>query len=186
MLNLKLNKNSQKGGFTLKVASIRVDWGQDGFEEDISLEVVLSGCKRGIEGRGCEDCHNAHLWSFSVGEDFNEDFIRKHLERFKYDALIITGGEPLDQPFEELLPLVILGHQWCKKVILYTGYSLDEVKEKLFNNSKLQYIFKFINFIKIGTYDKNLPPKGKLASSNQAMYKVSNESGEFEFGEIPF
>jgi len=158
------------GGDIMKIAHVRVDWGQDCFNKDWGLEVVVSGCRR----RCCTGCHSPHLWNFNVGEDWGEPLrsrILNLLQTRKHKAFIVLGGEPLDQAPADLFDLLSTVRPYVEYIILWTGYSKQHV-ENLCGKEEWQQVFNLLDYIKVGEYRKDLPKKGKLASSNQAVYKV--------------
>lgn len=132
------------------------------------IEVFLTGCSI-----RCLGCHNQELWD-ELGTEKNAKEILNDLLIYKPVAkrVLIMGGEPLDQyqfdsttnnnELEELC-FNLIKHGF--EVILYTGYSFDEVLEKAPN------ILNCISAIKCGRFIKEeLSPDGEFASSNQKLY----------------
>ena len=74
--------------------------------DGVAYEIYLSGC-HGY----CEGCHSPHTHDFSTGLDLNDRLTMSNLMgdiKFRYDKgevdnIVIIGGEPLDQPENELL-----------------------------------------------------------------------------------
>ena len=79
------------------------------------------------------------------------------------NGVTILGGEPFDQ-YEELLTLVKQIRRTDLSIILYTGYSKNELKDK--NKTE---ILNFIDIIITDRYDKNYRTEngGLIGSSNQ-------------------
>ena len=134
-----------------------------------ALELFLSGCKANPH---CTNCHNPELWSYAIGEVYDEKYktqlINKILDSPNLIQRIwIVGGEPLDQDHQELYTLCQDMKNTGTELWLFTRYDLDEVPED----------FKFIcDYIKCGRY---LPDQCgiheeyevNLASDNQHIYK---------------
>jgi len=79
------------------------------------------------------------------------------------------GGEPLDQPLEELYDMLKNLNTLNKKIWLFTRFELNEVPE---------CIKEQCDYIKTGRYNEKLKTNNyikygvKLATSNQQIYKV--------------
>jgi len=128
-----------------------------------------AGCRFVIWTQGCsircKDCWNKEMWSFKTK---NEISIKKLFEKIinektYIEGITILGGEPFDQ-YEELLTLVKQIRETDLSIILYTGYSLIELKNK--NNTE---ILNLIDIIITDRYDKNYRTEngGLIGSSNQ-------------------
>lgn len=69
-----------------------------------ALEVYFAGCK----GPHCHNCHNPESWSFEQGEiltpnELSNRLLLKLIESGDLiDKIMLFGGEPLDQPHDEL------------------------------------------------------------------------------------
>lgn len=123
----------------MKVFGTRLDFGQDCFTGDIGYEVVFAGCKKALDGNPCKNCHSPHLWSFDENKkELTIDKVRRDLQTFPCDAFIILGGEPLDQNPFVLFELLIVGKQWTKYSILWSGYEEDYVKDLFFFFNSLE------------------------------------------------
>ena len=80
------------------------------------------------------------------------------------DTVVLLGGEPLEQQFDDLNLLLNKLHTYGYKIWLYTGWEYRNVPD---------WAKTYCYCIKTGAYDPvNYPPKegSKLASSNQAYY----------------
>lgn len=164
----------------------------DGFEGQVALRLVFSGCRKGAAGTPCQGCHNPELWQFKdEGLSVPEGEFVRTLEYWKnhdirFDCISLVGGEPLDQRPEELLHTMDLVRAVFGDipVITYTGYTEEEVKaQKLDGHPGITEA----SYVKFGPYIEGLGPKGKLASSNQRMTKaVKSPEGIRTFTEIEF
>jgi len=138
--------------------------------ETNSFEIYLSGCNGAPK---CQGCHNAELWDFDVGAEYNEKMVTRIKNKlFRFSKLInkifILGGEPLDQNIEELESLLNALSETKKEIFLFTRYNLNKIPEN---------IKQYCDYIKCGKYIKNLETQDniqysiKLATSNQKIYK---------------
>ena len=106
-----------------KCAGIINDSFVDG--EGIRLAVFVQGCSH-----HCLGCHNPKTWDYDGGYMSNTDFVIKEYKRNPLlDGITITGGEP----FEQIDASYILAkaiHSLNGNVWVYTGYTLEELKNK--------------------------------------------------------
>ncbi|MDA3854669.1 MAG: 4Fe-4S cluster-binding domain-containing protein [Candidatus Woesearchaeota archaeon] len=136
----------------------------------ISLNIYLSGCKG-----YCEGCHSDHTWDFNSGSELILCDLIDHLytvKDFTFDHICILGGEPLDQPVFDLINLCKALKETfeSKPLWLYTHFELDEISENLLECG-------YVDFIKTGKYEKDLPEAEEqygvfLASNNQVIHKL--------------
>jgi len=129
--------------------------------DGIAVELYLAGCNRKPK---CDGCHNPEMWSFEYGETLKIgtvlDIIRCKYK--KADNIVIMGGEPLHQS-NLLLLLENIKNSFPDKLLwLYTSYELGEVP--------IDYCY-YTDYLKTGRYDKSKRVKGRLASSNQKIWK---------------
>ena len=123
----------------------------------------VSGCEH-----HCKNCHNKFSWDKNIGQLFTDDTLNNIKEYLKNDyvsGITFSGGDPL-APFNILEVTNIVkeikkefGN--TKTVWLYTGYTLEEIKDK--------EILKYIDVLVDGRYvdelrDLSLPFRG---SKNQ-------------------
>lgn len=91
------------------------------------LGIWLVGCHR-----QCPECSNPELWEEKSYYEVNlQDFIKMIvpiLSQRHVDGIIITGGEPFNQ-VEELVVLLKVLEKYTDDIMVYTGYTLDELKE---------------------------------------------------------
>lgn len=134
----------------------------------LSFNIYLSGC-RGY----CEGCHSDHTWDFNSGSELIvcdlTDYMHT-LRGFTFDHICILGGEPLDQPTEELVHLLSeLEIEFPEKSLwLYTHFEKEEVPEDILN---------CLDYIKTGKFIPNVEPAPEqygvcLASYNQKIHKL--------------
>ena len=143
-----------------------------------SFEIYTAGCKGNPH---CVGCYSPETWDFNQGNDFSEEYFNsKILPKIKeFDVLIdnimIFGGEPLDNSEEDLYFLLEKLADFDKPIWIFTHYSIDDAK------TKLGSAIKFVDYLKCGAYipdlvvDNNIQFGIKLATSNQQIYKISNQ-----------
>ena len=135
------------------------------------FEIYVAGCSAIPH---CTNCHNPETWDFNQGDFFDDKYFKEKIEIkiIEFDSMIrnimIFGGEPLDQPIEELIYLLSKLYK-CKKTIwLFTRNEIENVPDK---------IKEYCNYIKCGSYvpelttENNIQYGIKLATSNQYIYK---------------
>lgn len=81
--------------------------------------------------RQCFNCASPELQPFDLSKQVSVDELYKtiiqNIDISKLDGITITGGEPLQQPIEELLHLLELLNTITSDIILYTGYEYSEI-----------------------------------------------------------
>lgn len=100
----------------------------------VRVSLFVSGCNH-----HCKGCFNSEAWDFDHGEDYTIDTrnnILKMLEPDYINGLSLLGGEPLD-PLNvlEVYELVCeFRHKFknSKDIWLYTGYTWEELKGRLY------------------------------------------------------
>lgn len=136
-----------------------------------SLDIYLSGC---IGNPHCEGCHNPELWSFDIGDIYDERYFMKIKNKVKdfdnlIDNIMIFGGEPLDQENNELRDLIFDLGILHKKIWIFTHYDIEVIP---------QFVKIGCDYIKTGRYipelkcEDNIQYGIKLATSNQKIYKT--------------
>jgi anaerobic ribonucleoside-triphosphate reductase activating protein len=135
-----------------------------------SLDIYVAGCKGQPH---CKNCHNPESWCFDNGKPYIP-FFHKHIKNklIEFDIAIenimVFGGEPLDQTYEDILTLLMRLSDYNKSIWLFTRYELNEVPEE---------IKGICDYIKCGRYREDLKCENnisygiKLATSNQKVFK---------------
>lgn len=135
----------------------------------------------------CPGCHNPQTWDFNGGIDAEEDSLIEHiLESLNANGvqrnLSILGGEPLCEEnvdFIELLTYWVRVHYPNIKIYLWTGYTLEQLRERALTNPLINNILERVDMLAAGPFilaerDITLPFVG---SKNQRVYWKSK--GEF-------
>ena len=94
-----------------------------------AFEIYVAGCAGNPH---CTGCYNKETWDFNNGEPYNEEFKTKVAEKVKdYDRLIdnimIFGGEPLDQPKDDIVDLLTFLGTLNKKIWVFSRYDYIEI-----------------------------------------------------------
>ncbi len=136
----------------------------------------ISGCTH-----HCKGCHNKETWNFSSGKEFTSETKDKLFNILKLPyikGLTLTGGDPLDS-FDDVLTLVIdiKSSFKDKDIWLYTGYSLEDIK-----NSNKSDILSYVDFIVDGEYKESLRDISIAfrGSTNQTIWEKDENNRWFE------
>ena len=111
------------------IARAEIAFGTDTQHTGISYNIFFSGCSKSAK---CEGCHNPSLWQrdedTKIALSIACDSIRQNADMI--DAVVLLGGEPLDQP-EAVIVLSQVARELGKKVWLYTGRAMAEVSDEI-------------------------------------------------------
>ena len=123
--------------------------------------------------KGCSECFNPETWSTNIYKELSPTQIFELIKNFEVDGVTISGGDPLEQEEELLELLMLLSTMRLRKgIILFTGFSRNEIRENPIREKCLSYIDVLID----GRYEKNLKVDFSLrGSSNQEFYFFSNK-----------
>ncbi|MCR5662854.1 MAG: radical SAM protein [bacterium] len=122
----------------------------------------LAGCQR-----ACPGCANPELWSFRESTRISVEKLWSLLEKAcpVPDGYTITGGEPFLQA-EELLQLVELMRSKTEDIIIYSGFT----KEELIASENCRVILDKIAVLIDGPYIKARPRAFLRGSDNQRIH----------------
>ncbi len=115
------------------------------------------------------------LRDFSAGNEVSVDSIIASIEKITDPicGFTISGGEPFEQPKELNLLVSGLSEKYGDDIIIYTGYSLEELKRK--DNEDINSIIEKISVLVDGRYVRELnDEKGLRGSSNQVIHIFKN------------
>ena len=119
-------------------------------------------------------------WSFEPKLQLTSDELMKRvLDDTDAEGVTILGGEPLDQ-FDEVLELCKRVKAIGKTVILFTGYTLDEIK----NVKNYEDILDHIDVLVDGPYlkDQRDFSRPMVGSKNQNFIFLSDKYSMDDFG----
>ncbi|MGI6216804.1 MAG: 4Fe-4S single cluster domain-containing protein [Coriobacteriales bacterium] len=138
----------------------------------------VSGCSK-----HCKGCANPELWDQHDFQQVSlancqEMLLGLHSDRDAH-RLTLTGGDPLEQA-GELLQLLEAIRPAYDDVLLYTGFTLDEVKTAL-SEEQWQSLHSSVDVLIDGPYINDLNDGCALrGSSNQHIYYL-NPAVEMEY-----
>lgn len=117
------------------------------------------GCRATLWVAGCshhcKGCHNKQTWSFKGGRlftDKDKENLFNVLDKEYIKGLTLSGGDPMDS-FDEILGLVkeVKEKFPLKDIWLYTGYTLEEIR----NNNSMSEIIPYIDYLVDGRFEKD-------------------------------
>ena len=130
------------------------------------IGIWLSGCNR-----KCPGCMSPELQTTDGCKDMHMSEVKQMLRKinFNVDGVTISGGEPFLQS-EELKELVeYINENITKDIIIYTGYTLDELYAK--HSMAIDKILSSISVLIDGEYiDELNDGRGLRGSSNQKIH----------------
>ncbi|WP_369715614.1 anaerobic ribonucleoside-triphosphate reductase activating protein [Leptotrichia alba] len=165
-VEVKISKENLKNDFTLRLLMTYKETIVDGVGLRYSL--YFAGCSH-----ACPGCHNEYSWNPKHGNILTyeklEEIAKEINENTLLDGITISGGDPLFNPVEMLKVLKFLKEKTKKNIWLYTGYTLEQVREDELRRKCLEYVDILVDgrFVK-ELYDPNLKFRG---SSNQRIIK---------------
>lgn len=126
--------------------------------------IYLAGCSH-----SCPGCHNPQSWCPTAGRTMTLSEIMAIVEEEDFDVTL-TGGDPLFYP-EKAVKLAKAITDAGYKVWLYTGYTLEEIR----NSEKMSPVLEYVDSLVDGPfkqdeYDSDLLFRG---SKNQRIIKIS-------------
>jgi len=115
------------------------------------LVIWVKGCSK-----KCKGCANPELWSFENSKSYSVDDIFKIIQNIfsqnRIDGVTISGGDPLEQK-EQLLVLLKKLNALTQDILVYTGYTMDELNRLLSQEEMMDlenYIAVLIDVLEIG------------------------------------
>ena len=135
--------------------------------------IWTQGCRK-----GCKNCYNPETWSHYKNNLITIEEIIEEIKISSATGVTISGGDPLEQPMEIFSLLEKISLLDLKDgVIVFTGYTLEEIKK----DQQLEKCLKYIDVLIDGRYiDEKRISSGLAGSSNQEFYfltdKISRDS----------
>lgn len=138
----------------------------------LRISLWFSGCEF-----HCKGCHNQELWNKDNGIDFDMSTVSDLLEMLNdkhIKGLSILGGEPLTDYNRKALYVYLPDiyeflHKRGKDVWLWTGYTIDEIKQ---DEVLRDFLKHNVDVLVTGRYVEELRIDGKyFGSSNQQIWK---------------
>lgn len=104
--------------------------------EGVGISLFVQGCPI-----HCKDCFNQEAWDFNGGKEWTAETQEEFLnlaDKPYITRISILGGEPLaDQNISVVYDLIVAiknKFEDDKKIWLYTGYYIDEIKYKIISD----------------------------------------------------
>ncbi len=160
--NSLLNKN-----VSIRILNIFKETIVDG--PGLRYSIYFSGCSH-----NCEGCHNTKSWNSLNGDLLNTDLLDKIVSDINknnlLDGVTISGGDPLYNPEDMYFILKYLKEHTDKHIMLYTGYTLEEIMQC----SSKSKCLKFIDTLVEGRFIKSLydPTLTFVGSKNQRIINL--------------
>lgn len=137
------------------------------------MVVFLQGCRR-----SCPGCFNPDTHSLENRNLFSPEQVFGRFFKPAVEGLTVSGGEPFEQP-RGLYLLLKEARSRGLSTVVYTGYTLEELKEKEGAEDALQLIDVLID----GPYRDEMKEKTLLArgSSNQRLHFLTDRYALSDF-----
>lgn len=107
---------------TLQVLDIVEGTSVDG--PGLRTAIYFAGCHH-----ACPGCHNPQSWDFCAGRPMTVNSIMEIVAENDFDVTF-SGGDPMYQPLDLLAELADRIHRAGHTVWCYTGFTLEELREK--------------------------------------------------------
>lgn len=137
--------------------------------------IYFQGCSH-----HCDECFAKDTWSFDDRILMSQEEVMKVImEDTSSEGVTLLGGEPLDQ-YNEVLELCKRIHRAGKTIILFTGYTLNEIK----CDGKFVDILKYIDVLIDGPFQKDCRDFSRpmVGSQNQNFIFLSDRYSMDDFG----
>lgn len=137
----------------------------------LRFSIYFAGCRH-----ACPGCHNKESWSPTFGEELTPekmDMLIKKIQSNKYlDGITLSGGDPFYNPAELLSFLKILKSKTQLPILVYTGYTI----EQLLADEALNACLPYIDMVMDGRFEieKRYPIKPFRGSWNQRLLVLEN------------
>jgi anaerobic ribonucleoside-triphosphate reductase activating protein len=130
--------------------------------------IWTQGCRK-----GCKNCYNPETWSHYRNNLILVDEIFESIKNSSATGVTISGGDPFEQP-EELFYLLTKIKQLdlSDGVIVFTGFTIDEIRIREELNKSLDYIDVLIDGLYI---EEKRISSGLAGSSNQEFYFLTDK-----------
>ena len=116
----------------------------------IRFVVFTQGCPH-----NCPGCHNPNTHDPNGGYIADiEDVVKKIRKNKLVQGVTISGGDPFYRP-KEVLNLVKRLKNFNYHVVVYSGYTLEELVEKAKNNDDIKNLLLHIDMLIDGRFEKD-------------------------------
>ena len=130
--------------------------------------IWTQGCRK-----MCKNCYNPETWSHYRNNLIDIDLLVEEIKNSSISGVTISGGDPFEQP-EELFYLLgeIKQLDLSDGVIVFSGYTIDEIRVREELRKSLDYIDVLIDGLYI---DEKRITNGLAGSSNQEFHFLSDK-----------
>jgi anaerobic ribonucleoside-triphosphate reductase activating protein len=130
--------------------------------------IWTQGCRK-----GCKNCYNPETWSHYRNNLIDIDLLVEEIKNSSTSGVTISGGDPFEQP-EELFYLLTKIKQLSLSdgVIVFSGYTIDEIRVREELRKSLDYIDVLIDGLYI---DEKRISSGLAGSSNQEFHFLTDK-----------
>lgn len=149
------------------------------------VKVLGPGKRVGIWVTGCSfncfGCTSPELQDYKAGNEIKPEKLVEEISKIpnQIDGFTISGGEPFDQP-EELCKLVeLLNDKYSKDIIIYSGYTLEELKNK--NSRFINEVLNSIAVLIDGKYVDSLNDDIGLRGSSNQTINIFYDNDKYEY-----
>lgn len=135
------------------------------YEDNVMLEIFISGCKH-----NCQGCYNPELHDFNYGTNLSiEQVVEEIKRRSKFiDGIVFTGGDPLFSGVDVFGLICAVKALFPNfKLWLYTGFTREEIS----CNRTMKDIFSMCDVVITDRFDKTLPRTKLTGSNNQRIWR---------------
>lgn len=135
----------------------------------ICCSIFFQGCTY-----HCDGCFNTSTWDFKGGKEFTKELQDKFINACKkpyIKGISLLGGEPLQQPHDEIKAFLKRLKTLNKTIYVWTGSTFEELI-----NSPYKDCLQYIDILIDGKFDKDLQDfkLHLMGSSNQRILKLEN------------
>jgi anaerobic ribonucleoside-triphosphate reductase activating protein len=130
--------------------------------------IWTQGCRK-----MCKNCYNPETWSHYRNNLIDIDLLVEEIKNSSISGVTISGGDPFEQP-EELFYLLgkIKQLDLSDGVIVFSGYTIDEIRVREELRKSLDYIDVLIDGLYI---EEKRISSGLAGSSNQEFYFLTDK-----------
>lgn len=124
------------------------------------IAIWTNGCLR-----NCPNCESKRLQRIDESTNVDVDSCFSQFDYSLYDGVTISGGEPFLDPKELLKLLRLLKSKGVKDILVYTGFTLEEINQ----NKEMKECTNYIDVLVDGPYvdELNDETSNIKGSSNQ-------------------
>ena len=130
------------------------------------ITIWMQGCEH-----HCHNCINPELWQVRPNSNLDCDMIASYIkticDKNQVDGITSTGGDPFFQ-IDELYHLLTEISELKKEILVFTGYTIDQISEM----KRGKEILDFVDVLIDGKYMEDLNENNCAlrGSSNQKIY----------------